>query len=66
MKVSYYLVYGFRPVECYDNDNIDFVKFEFNTDNVNRITPEQFKKISKLYEDYIINAIKILNDKNLK
>lgn len=66
MKTSYYLVYGFRPVECYNNDNIDYVKFSFNTDNVVRITYSQFKQIYKLYENYIINATDILNDKNLK
>ncbi len=62
MKTSYYLVYGFRPVESFDNDDIDTIKFYFNTDKVVRITYNQFKKINKLYENYIINASDILNE----
>ncbi len=63
IKSSYFLINGFRPVESIGIDNIDFIKYAYNTNNVMRISYNNFSKIEKLYAEYILKASNILNGK---
>lgn len=62
MKSSYFLIDSFKPIESFDNDNIDFIKFYFNTHNVIRLNHNQYNRIFNIYQDYIINLTNILNN----
>ena len=66
MKSSYFLIDSFKPIECFDNDNIDFIKFCFNTKNVVRLNYKQYNKIFSIYQEYIINLTNILNNRKEK
>ena len=54
MKYSYFLIDSFKPVECFNVDSIDFVKYYYNTSNVIRLSYKQYKKVYSFYQDYII------------
>lgn len=66
MKTSYFLIDSVKPIECFDNDNIDFIKYHFNTNNVIRLNYKQYNRIFNIYQDYIINLTNILNNRKEK